>query len=412
MNAPARGPGAVVVGGYVNGLGLVRALAARRIPVAVVVTKPFDIAHRSRWASAHETIETLEDAPERLVDLLRHRATDWPGWLVIPTNDEALRALAQYRDRLSTYRLACPNWDVAQYLLDKAEMLEVTRAVGIPAPRCYGSADASALDNPDLRYPVVVKPVNGYRFVARFGAKLFVAHTRAELQAALVQLSKAELRAQVFDLIPGDDSHIYAYCTYIDTRGEPRGGLTIRKLRQGPPFFGNARVAEVVPDQPLLCEMTIEFLRRIGFRGIAAAEFKLDPRDATFRFMEVNGRAVVYNSLLRRAGMDVAGLLWADHVHGAPERVQPNNWPGVWVNIHADVLYSVLYRQHDPISVRQFLAPYRRPTIDAVWSVSDPAPSLAQLLWSARRGAGALGRAGRRRLLANPTVPFGSERDS
>jgi hypothetical protein len=110
--------------------------------------------------------------------------------------------------------------------------------------------------------------------------------------------------------------------------------------------------------------------------------------------------------------MDVAGLLWADYVHGAPERVQPNNWPGVWVNLQADVLYSVLYRRHDPISVRRFLAPYRRPTIDAVWSVSDPAPGLAQLIWSARRGAGAVRHAGRRRLLANPTVPLGSDRDS
>ena len=249
MNAPARGLGAVVVGGYVNGLGLVRALAARRIPVAVIVTKPFDIAHRSRWASTHEIIKGLEDAPERLVDLLRRRAADWPGWLVVPTNDEALRALAQYRDHLSTYRLACPSWDVARYFLNKADMLEVSRAVGIPAPRCYGSADDSALENPDLRYPVVIKPVNGYRFVARFGAKLFVAHTRAELQTAIAHLLEAELRAQVFDLIPGDDSQIYAYCTYIDSRGEPRGGRSDEHGRDWP----TANLAAASRAEPLSC---------------------------------------------------------------------------------------------------------------------------------------------------------------
>lgn len=39
-----QGRGAIVVGGYVNGLGIVRALAARGIPVAVVTTQPFDVA--------------------------------------------------------------------------------------------------------------------------------------------------------------------------------------------------------------------------------------------------------------------------------------------------------------------------------------------------------------------------------
>ena len=405
MSKPVRGPGAVVVGGYINALGLVRALAARDIPVAVIVTKPFDIAHRSRSAHSHEVLEGLAESPERLVDLLQRRSAEWPGWLVIPTNDEALRALAQYHDRLSTYRLACPDWDVVPYFLDKAQMLDVTRAIGIPAPRCYGFADEAALESGDLRYPVVIKPVSSYPFVARFGAKLFVANNRVELRAAVARLSEARLRAQVFDLIPGDDGQIYVYCTYIDTRGEPRGGLTVRKLRQGPPFFGSARVAEITPDQPMLCEMTLELMRRIGFRGFAAMEFKLDPRDATFRFMEVNGRSVVYNLLLRRAGMDVAGLLWADHVNGESERVQPNNWAGVWVHLHADLLYSMFYRRHDRISLGRFLAPYRRPTIDAVWSTTDPAPSVAEWLWSARRAAGAWRRSGRRRLLADPTVP-------
>ena len=399
----ARDPGAVVVGGYINGLGLVRAFGARGIPVAVIVTKPFDMAHKSRWARAHEVIHGLEDSPELLVELLQRRAADWRDWLVIPTNDEAMGSLAKHHDRLSsTYRLACPEWESARYFLDKAEMLDVAHAIGIPSPRCYGSAQESMLD-PELRFPVVVKPTCGYRFVARFGVKLFVANTREELAAAIERLTRADLSAQVYDLIPGDDSRIYAYCTYINTRDEQCGGLTIRKLRQGPPFFGSARVAEVVADQPILREMTTEFLSRTGFRGIAAAEFKLDPRDGSFRFMEVNGRSVVYNSLLRKAGMDVADLTWADYMTGEPVRVRPNNWPGVWADLHADVLYSLLYRRHDPISVRRFLAPYRRPTIDAVWSASDPAPSIAQWIWSARRGIGALRRGGGRKLLGNHT---------
>ncbi|MBC7791316.1 MAG: hypothetical protein H7Z74_15320 [Anaerolineae bacterium] len=404
MSGTGRSPGAVVVGGYINGLGLVRALGARGIPVAVIATKPFDIAHRSRWVTEHAMIDGLEHSAEPLISLLERRAAGWKGWLVIPTNDEAMGALARHHDRLSsTYRLACPEWESARYFLDKAEMLDVARAIGIPSPHCYGSAQESMLGDREVRFPVVIKPTSGYRFIARFGAKLFVANTRDELGEAIARLSQANLRAQVFDLIPGEDHRIYAYCTYINARNEPCGGLTIRKLRQGPPFFGSARVAEVVADVPVLREMTIEFLSRTGFRGVAAAEFKLDPRDGSYRFMEVNGRSVVYNGLLCKAGMDVAGLLWADYATGASELVRPNNWPGVWADLHSDLLYSFLYRRHDPISIRRFLAPYGRPTIDAVWSVSDPAPSIAQWRWSVRRGFEALRRDGVGKLLANHT---------
>jgi glycerol-3-phosphate dehydrogenase len=47
-----RSAGAIVIGGYINGLGLVRALAARKVATAVITTQPYDIAQRSRWSCA------------------------------------------------------------------------------------------------------------------------------------------------------------------------------------------------------------------------------------------------------------------------------------------------------------------------------------------------------------------------
>src|SRR3712207_9127834 len=70
---------------------------------------------------------------------------------------------------------------------------------------------------------------------------------------------------ELVELIPGEDDRIYAHCTYLDARGDPLGGITIRKLRQSPPFFGVARVAEVAKDPPPgLPELKGELLRRVG----------------------------------------------------------------------------------------------------------------------------------------------------
>jgi len=399
-------PGAVIIGGYINGLGLVRALAARGVRAAVVTTKAYDIAQGSRYVASHERALDLEERPERLVEILEQRVSDWSGWALFPSTDGALAALAAHHERLSRhYHLVAPTWEVARHFLDKPSMLDLAAAVGLDLPYDYGPAMEATVARADLRFPVVVKPNVGYRFVSHFGCKLFVARDRAELRDAIARLAAAQLQGHVFDLVPGPDSQIYAYCTYLDADGVPRGGVTVHKLRQSPPFFGVARVAEIVEDHPLLRDATLAILERSGFRGMAAAEFKLDPRDGRFRFLEINGRSVIYNGLLRQAGLDLAALAWSDVACGRPESARIERWPGVWINRHADLLCSTLYRQHDRLGLAEFLAPYRRPTIDAMWSARDPVPFLTQCARTVRAGVSALWNGRHRELAADRTRP-------
>lgn len=380
-------PGAIVIGGYVNGLGLVRALAARGVPVAVLTTRPFDVAQRSRWCIAHRPVHDLDERPEALLEALEPWASRFAGFALLPTSDEALLALAVHHERLARhFRVVAQPWDVTERLIDKRLMLDAARAVGVDVPHCFGPATDDTARRGDLRFPVVVKPVVGHRFFARFGAKLLVAHDAGELRACIARLRDAGLEGDVFDLVPGADDQIFAHCTWVDARGVAQPGVTVRKLRQSPPSFGVARVAEVVDEIPELREATEAILRQLGFRGIAAAEFKLDPRDGSFRFLEVNGRSVLYNALLLRAGLDVAGLAWSEHVEGRTEQQRPSSWRGVWVNLHADLLYSAL-KSEAGLGFSEFLAPYRRPLVEAVWSGHDPLPFLAQWGRSARRGA-------------------------
>ena len=389
-------PGAVVIGGYVNGLGLVRGLAARGVPAAVVTTKPFDIAHRSRLVSSMASAPDLEDTPEQLTEILERRRSDWGGWVLLPTNDAALAALAHDHERLSSsYRVAAPDPAAARIFLDKDAMHDEAMAVGLEVPRRYGPATHETAGADDLRFPVIVKPLVPYRFVSRFGCKLFVAADRGELRRCVARMGEAGIPGHVVDLVPGPDRGIVAYCTYLDAGGDPVGGLTMRKLRQNPPLYGDARVAELSADDPDLREATVELLRRIGHRGIATAEFKIDSRDGRARFIEVNGRSVVFNGLLRQGGLDLGGLAWSDHVHGRPDRVRTNGWPGAWIHLHPDLLYSTLRRREERMGLAEFLAPYRRAKLEAVWSATDPAPFLAQWGRTARQGASALLRSGR-----------------
>jgi predicted ATP-grasp superfamily ATP-dependent carboligase len=399
-------PGAVVIGGTVNALGVVRALAARRIRTAVVTTKPYDVAHRSRWINGHAAVSELEERPDTLVDLLERRAPDWRGWALLPTNDEALAALLEHGERLSSrYRLLAPDPEAIRYLLDKRLMMEAAAAVGVDVPLSYGAAEPATSAREDLRFPVVVKPLATPRFFARFGSKLGVANDRDELEAWIAEMGRAEVPGVVLDLVPGPDSDIYAYCAYVDRKGRPTAGRLVRKLRQGPAGFGNARVAEVVGGDPGLEEATLEIARRIGLRGMVIAEFKRDSRDGRLRFFEVNGRSVVYNALLRRAGLDLAALAWDDNVGGSAALRAGSTWPGIWIHLHAELLYSAIEARCRRIGAAELLAPYRRRMIDAVWSARDPMPFAAEWSRTLRQGASALRHRDTAKLLADRTRP-------
>ena len=365
-----RWPGAVLVGGYVNALGLARALGALGVRVAVVTTKPFDVAHRSRYADGHAAAPDLHERPESLLDVLRRRAGDWRGRHVLPTNDEAVAALAAHHDALSSdFRLASPPPEVARVVLDKRLMMEAAVSVGLDVPRVFDG---------DVGFPAVVKPLVASRLMARHGVKAMLARDEAQLDAALARLG--DIPGIVTEYVPGSDSALYFHVVHLDAHGDPVARATVRKLRQGPPGFGDARVAQLVDCDPELDEATVALARRIGLTGVAAVEFKRDARDGTLKFIEINGRSVVFNALLRHGGCDIAALaLGARAARGEPR--------GTWIHLHPDVGYSL----RDRIGLSEFLSPYRRgPLIEAAWSARDPLPFLAQ--WARPPRLGTSGR--------------------
>jgi D-aspartate ligase len=380
-------PGAVVIGGYANAVSALRGLAREGVQTAVILTKPHDIAHHSRYAHEAHRVRDLDYRHDGLLELLEAQKGRWRGWALIPTNDYALAALAKHREHLSQwYPPTIPEEEIVRRVFDKTNTYDLAREVGVDLPRSYGPASQQATVRGDITYPVVVKPLEGEWFWDVFGKKLLVARHRAELVAAVNQIERAGARAEVFDLIPGSDDRFCNYTVYMGRDGTPIAEFSFRKLRKAPPFYGVARAA-VVADLPELRDRTIELLRRIGWRGIASAEYKLDPRDGRYRLMEVNGRCFLAHALATQCGVNYPLLSWSEHALGRIVRASRNGWRGTWLHMHADLLYTALQKWGPEWSWRQFIRSYRGPWIDAVWSAADPKPFLAQWKGSLRKAA-------------------------
>ncbi|HET7584063.1 MAG TPA: hypothetical protein VFK13_04100 [Gemmatimonadaceae bacterium] len=388
-------PGAIVVGGGENGLAAVRALATEGVRVALVCTRPSDLAQHSRYVSAVHRLHGFQEEPRLLIDLLESHANSYAGWAVIPTNDYALAVLAQEQDRLARwYPPTVPSWPVTQQVVDKAITCRLARELGIDLPQSYGPA-ATFTEYESVRYPVIVKPVQGHLFWDVFGRKLFVAHTEAELRTAVEAVRAAALEAELFDLVPGPDDHVFEYSTYVDLTGEPMAEFAARKLRQGPPFYGVARAATMVDPAPLR-EPSLAMARRLGWRGLLNIEYKLDPRDGRYRLLEVNGRCFLSHGLAWRAGMNYPLLMWRERALGQAVQCTPNGWRGTWIHLHADLLYTAMCLGREQWRWRDFVRSYTGPRTFAVLSARDPKPSVVQWARTVKKAARVLANAGER----------------
>jgi D-aspartate ligase len=378
-------PGAVVIGGYATGVSALRSLARAGVRTAVVLTTPDDIAHRSRYAHEAHRVVDLHRRPDGLIDLLQDQASRWRGWALIPTNDDALTALTSHRDLLSRwYPLAVPEAEVVRQVTIKTNTHRLATELGVDVPRCYGPADRYTAAREDIAYPVVVKPTDTPRFWVRFEKKLLVARSPLELVAAVDQIERAGLSADVHDLVPGGDRQFFTYTVYLDRWGRPAAEFMFRTLRKGPRFYGAARAAEPAVI-PALREPSLALLQRIGWRGVASVEYKLDPRDGRYRLMEINGRCFPSHALAARCGVNYPVLIWREAALREKVRAAATPWPGLWLHLHADLLYTAAEDRGAALRWRTLGGDCLRPWVDAVWSAADPLPFLAQCAGSLRK---------------------------
>src|SRR5262249_14868178 len=109
-------PGALVIGGDYRGLGVVRSLGRRGIPVWVL-----DDGHRlaalSRFAERSFAWPAESSATEQIAYLLQLAATHaLHGWTLFPTGDETAALLARNHERLSQhFRMTTPPWQVLRW---------------------------------------------------------------------------------------------------------------------------------------------------------------------------------------------------------------------------------------------------------------------------------------------------------
>ena len=308
-SAAVASPPVIVLGGGANALSIARSLGRRGIAVYAVNEPQAHVCH-SRFArrlgEAGATADGWADW------LLSDTSEPWRGSVLLAASDEALALIAEHRPRLEAKFLLDLSNPAAQVaMLNKLATYQAAAAAGVPTPRFWVSPNLDDLQRlrPELVFPLIVKPRLSHVFEARFGKKFFVAENYDELLAACRSVEQAEIETLLVERIPGPDSLLCSYYTYLDESGEPLFDFTKRIVRRWPAGMG-AACYHVTDHVPRVRELSLRLFREVGLRGLANAEFKLDERDGELKLIECNARFTAANGLLADCGLDLASLVY------------------------------------------------------------------------------------------------------
>lgn len=359
----------------VNNLGVVRNLGRRGIPITLLISNHPTMVGYSRYISEKLACPSPEQSEEQFISFLVTLGTQIDEkCIIIPTSDREVLALSKYKDELEQYYyLPIPSFEVVHKLVNKREFYQLLAQMSIPHPRTYFPEDISELKSigREIKYPYIIKPAYMHLFTAKFGTKCFVIRSPQDLNNAIRKLENAGLDIIIQDIIPGKEH--YSLLTYLNKRSEPIAICGWDKLRQYPPDFGQSSLCKSAwRSGPI--DLAIQTLKAIKYHGIAEPEFKKDPRDGQYKFLEINARTSIPNALPAKCGVDIVYTAYSD-IMGEYKGKSVSPQSGIlWIHEFDDLLSCLKQIREGTLSVNEVIKSRRGKKVYATAAWDDSIP--------------------------------------
>lgn len=373
--------GAIVIGGDYRGLGVVRSLGRRGIPVWVL-TDEHCVAATSRYTRQHRAWPASGESQqiEFLLELSRRHGL--AGWALIPTGDETAALLARHHACLAEhFRVTTPAWETLRWAYDKRLTHQLALELDIAQPWTHNPTHRNELIELECPFPAILKPAVKPQLNRFTRAKAWRVDDR---QALLARYDEACAFAAprdilVQELIPGGGEAQLSFAGLCKD-GEPLAWLAARRVRQYPIDFGRSSSLVETVQQPEVEQAAMRILRALRYTGLIEVEFKLDVRDGRFKLLELNPRVWGWHTLGRLAGVDFPYLLWRLVCGlGLNHDLQPAR-PGLhWLHLRTDLPAVVQSLRSGVLSPRAYLASLRGPLEFAIVAPDDPLPAVLDL---------------------------------
>ena len=369
-------------------LAAARGLADAGWTVGVGWPGGFSWAACSRYARRRHRVPPAGMGVDAFVTAVA-AAVDAGGYgLVFGAGDAEVLALSHGRDRISARVPHAPHEQVTA-AFDKLAMYRAAAAAGLGTPPVEEASPAALAR---LGGPVVVKarlhaPPGARSSSGRLEAA--VARDRKEAEGLVAEMRSAGgqplLQAHV-------EGRLMALVTVMDAGGEPRVTLQQLAERIWPVPAGVSVRARTVEVDEELAHRLAGLLRRLGWFGLAEAQFVVPPSGPP-QLIDLNGRFYGSLALALGAGVNLPAIWAALAVGDDPGPLLASGRVGARYHwLEADLRRALVERREGLARDVVDCALYARNAHHSIWQVRDPVPAVAYAATLLRRAGAKMAR--------------------
>lgn len=302
---------ALVLGSGITTLGVIRGLGRMGVKT-YCASRELSFVAASRWCTrTPQGLNRYADLAPFLEQLPFERA------VVFACSDDWVLAMSDL-DRTLAERFPISQAPPAalKTCLDKGVLAAVLREQRIPHPHTALLQSAEELADLYAKHAgeYFLKPRDSQAFSARYRVKAFHVTTGAEAQERYRQIAKDGLEVMLQEYIPGPPTNHYFIDGFVDRHGRICTRFVRQRIRMYPLRFGNSSYMTTVPLAEVAdaARMLDRLLAALHYRGMFSAEFKRDPRDNTFKLLEVNVRPWWYIEFAELCGVNICRMAYRD----------------------------------------------------------------------------------------------------
>lgn len=308
MTQTARRRVLVLDADMVSALTISRSLARRNCVIDVAASSQNPIASYSNRVDKTYFYPDPLSRKSEFLQWVAKQTRDVSYDLVIPVTERSLVPISNNRTIFEHVRIAMPSRESLELALDKEQTMALAKRVDVPIPQGISLSAIAELEQhlPDLKYPVVLKPVRSLGTNDKGSSQLKVSYAFDEigLRAGCEHSLKfgPVLLQQYFK---GQGVGV----ELIARAGEILYAFQHLRLHEVPVSGGGSTLRQSVPLEPKLLAAAERLVTDLKWNGVAMVEFKWNPETKEFCLMEINGRFWGSLPLADAAGADFPAML-------------------------------------------------------------------------------------------------------
>ena len=309
---------AAVMGGGVNGYDAAALLRAH--DVDTILLTPRELTDGRYPASVRRCPGPEQN--DQLVEFINNTIALGEKVVLLPTSDAFALFLARNRGRLDQrFLYLMPDASLVGAADNKMLFHQLCVRNGIPCPKTQVVQNEDDLETvlEEVSFPSIVKPFHSRDWPASVGYKVTTVNAAEELRAIVHGALSHGCRVIIQDKIPGGAQTDFVLGGLYGRDGTPLKLYVAQKVLQNPLDVGVGCFVKLGWNQHVV-DLGNRFAECTRYCGLVDMDIKYDPRDQTYKMIEVNPRNGMCHGISNDDRWDLLSF-YVHWIHGREDMI-------------------------------------------------------------------------------------------